>query len=130
VGTPWPGFVLEQTIVIEQVTIIDEFSIDDVITDDFIFREPGVPPGDATLTSSTQEPGTTLEPPETVETAPPATVEPPATEPERPPGTDVTSQGNVNATSEFSAEFPASLATDGDVTTSWFSAGSDSDGDT
>ena len=34
----------------------------------------------------------------------------------------------MNATSEFSSEFPASLAVDGDPTTSWFSAGSDSDG--
>jgi hypothetical protein len=62
---------------------------------------------------------TTLEPPEAeppAETEPPAQREPPA----RPPGTDITSPGNVNATSEF----PASLAIDGDPTASWFSAGS------
>jgi hypothetical protein len=131
IGNPWPGFVLEQTIIIEQVTIIDEFSIDDVITDDFIFRDPGTPPEDATLTSATEEPTQTIEPPET---EPPAQTEPPETEPpattEAPETTDITSQGNVNATSEFSSEFPASLAIDGDPTTSWFSAGSDSDGAT
>jgi hypothetical protein len=130
IGNPWPGFVIEQTIIIEQVTIIDEFSIDDLIADDFIFRNPGAPPEDATLTSSTEEPAQTItEPPATTEEPPATTEEPPATT-EREPGTDITSAGNVNATSEFSSEFPASLAIDGDVTTSWFSAGSDSDGST
>jgi hypothetical protein len=42
--------------------------------------------------------------------------------------TDVTSTGTVFASSVFSADFVEQLSIDGDVTTSWFSAGSGIDG--
>ncbi len=40
-----------------------------------------------------------------------------------PPNAEVASEGVVDASSIYDATFPASLATDGDLTTSWFSAG-------
>jgi hypothetical protein len=45
-----------------------------------------------------------------------------------PPNTFVSAEGSVQASSIFSAEFPASLAVDGDRATSWFSAGPAADG--
>ena len=136
VGTPWPGFVLQKTVIIQKVTIIDEFSIDDALTDGtYIYRRPGTPPGDATLTptigagaATTAQSATTEAATEPATTEAATTAEPP---PETTaPSTDITSQGGVNATSEFSSQFPASLAVDGDPTTSWFSGGSNADGDT
>ncbi len=44
--------------------------------------------------------------------------------------TDITSEGALQASSEFSANFAAALAVDGDRATSWFSAGEIADGDT
>ncbi|MFN8383530.1 MAG: protein kinase [Anaerolineales bacterium] len=44
------------------------------------------------------------------------------------PNADVTSEGTVEASSIFDSTFPASLGIDGDPTTSWFSAGPDTDG--
>jgi hypothetical protein len=44
------------------------------------------------------------------------------------PNADATKEGTVQASSTFSAEFPASLAIDGDQTTSWFSKGPGADG--
>ncbi|MBW2464862.1 MAG: hypothetical protein JRH11_24650 [Deltaproteobacteria bacterium] len=40
----------------------------------------------------------------------------------------ITSAGTVSASSRFSPTYPASEAVDGDLTTSWFSAGPESDG--
>ena len=37
--------------------------------------------------------------------------------------TNITSSGSTSASSTFSSQFPVSNATDGDVTTSWFSIG-------
>jgi hypothetical protein len=44
------------------------------------------------------------------------------------PNAFVTSEGTVQASSTFSAEFPAALAVDGSRSTSWFSAGPNVDG--
>jgi hypothetical protein len=44
------------------------------------------------------------------------------------PNADITSEGSVEASSIYDATFPASLGVDGDLTTSWFSAGPDEDG--
>jgi hypothetical protein len=58
-----------------------------------------------------------------------ATPPPQATPPPPPPPapvSNITGQGNVNASTEFpTGEFPASLAADGSRSTSWFSAGPD-----
>jgi|GEM_PF-2604195 len=43
--------------------------------------------------------------------------------------TDITFEGFVDASSTYSDEYPTHLAIDGDDTTSWFSAGSQVDGD-
>lgn len=43
--------------------------------------------------------------------------------------TDITSEGSVDASSVYSNDYPTNLAVDGDDTTSWFSAGSQVDGD-
>jgi serine/threonine protein kinase len=40
------------------------------------------------------------------------------------PNTEIASEGSVEASSIYDATFPASLAVDGDLSTSWFSAGS------
>ncbi len=41
---------------------------------------------------------------------------------------DITSEGSVDASSVYSNDYPTNLAVDGDDTTSWFSAGSQVDG--
>jgi hypothetical protein len=41
---------------------------------------------------------------------------------------EVASEGTVDASSIYDSTFPASLGTDGDLSTSWFSAGPDADG--
>jgi serine/threonine-protein kinase len=46
------------------------------------------------------------------------------------PNAEVASEGTVDATSIYDSTFPASLAVDGDLTTSWFSAGPEGDGTT
>lgn len=40
-----------------------------------------------------------------------------------PPNAEIASAGDVEASSIYDSTFPASLATDGDISTSWFSAG-------
>jgi len=40
-----------------------------------------------------------------------------------PPNAEIASEGKVEASSSYDANFPASLAIDGDLSTSWFSAG-------
>ena len=44
------------------------------------------------------------------------------------PDIEIASEGTVDASSIYDSTFPASLAIDGDPTTSWFSAGPDEDG--
>ena len=46
------------------------------------------------------------------------------------PVENITPAGSATASSTFSSQYPASLATDGDATTSWFSGGSNADGET
>ena len=45
-----------------------------------------------------------------------------------PPNAEIASEGTVEASSIYDSTYPASLATDGDLSTSWFSAGPDADG--
>lgn len=47
-----------------------------------------------------------------------------------PASVNITGEGTAEASTVFSAEFPASLSVDGDLTTSWFSAGPGSTGQT
>jgi hypothetical protein len=48
-----------------------------------------------------------------------------------PPSSDITDQGTIIVSSEYpGGDYPASLAIDGDVTTSWFSAGPEANGTT
>jgi hypothetical protein len=44
------------------------------------------------------------------------------------PNAEVASEGEVDASSIYDATFPTSLVLDGDLSTSWFSAGPDADG--
>jgi hypothetical protein len=44
------------------------------------------------------------------------------------PNAEIASEGMVDASSIYDSTFPASLAIDGDLSTSWFSAGPDADG--
>ncbi len=75
---------------------------------------------------------------DTILTSPDAPVATPAASPTRPatatlvpePNAEITSEGTVQASSIFDANYPTSLATDGDPTTSWFSAGPEGDGTT
>ena len=94
-----------------------------------------VPPGEttttsapATTTTSTTAPTTTTTPPTTSTTTTTSTTS--TTTTTIPPPEPITDLGFGGASSEFSSEFPAGLATDGDPTTSWFSAGSNEDGAT
>jgi hypothetical protein len=44
------------------------------------------------------------------------------------PNAEIASEGSVEASSIYDSTFPASLGMDGDLSTSWFSAGPDADG--
>jgi hypothetical protein len=110
VGDAWPGFDPGLVQVVSAGPPVDQLVITDVETGDTFVRpvgtdgandEPGPDESTTTTTSTTQ--------------------------PSQP--ADVTSTGVVDASSTFGGnDFPASLAVDGDVTTSWFSAG-DRDGE-
>jgi serine/threonine protein kinase len=52
----------------------------------------------------------------------------PSATPNLVPNAEVASEGSVEASSIFDQNYPASLGVDGDLTTSWFSAGPESDG--
>jgi hypothetical protein len=67
----------------------------------------------------------TAAPPVLVETPTPSSASPGGAIPQ--PNTFVTAEGAYSASSTFSAEYPAALAVDGDRTTSWFSAGSNTE---
>jgi hypothetical protein len=75
------------------------------------------PPADSEVVQNDTTPTTA------VETAPAAT-QPPT----QGANTFVTSEGVVEASSIYDANYPTSLALDGDPSTSWFSAGPESDG--
>jgi hypothetical protein len=69
----------------------------------------------------------TTAPATTVPATAPVTTPAPTTAP--PTVVDAAGEGEVSASSQYDASFSPALATDGDPTTSWFSAGSIVDGD-
>ncbi|MGQ0824236.1 MAG: DUF6777 domain-containing protein [Actinomycetota bacterium] len=123
-GQIWPNLDLGATVTITRGDEVTEFTLGDVVTGEPIYRVPGSDATTATNTPSVSVPPETAPP----ETAPPDSA-PPVTEPTT--GPDITATGTIsNFSSEFpGGEFPVGLAIDGDVTTSWFSAGPDG-GDT
>ena len=82
---------------------------------------PFTPPT-ATTVAPTTTPVTTVAPTTTV---PPTTARPTTT---LAPAVNVATRGSATASSDTGGLYPASLAVDGDPTTSWFSSGSNHDG--
>jgi len=67
--------------------------------------------------------------PPTATSAPPTTAASPTSAPPTARPADITRRGRVSASTTYpGGQFPASLAVDGDVSTSWFSAGPGADG--
>jgi serine/threonine-protein kinase len=64
------------------------------------------------------------------DSVPPTPTTVPSATPIPPPNTDITDEGVTTASSIYDATFPTSLGVDNDVTSSWFSAGPESDGTT
>ncbi|MDQ1505511.1 MAG: hypothetical protein QOD57_3238, partial [Actinomycetota bacterium] len=88
-------------------------------------RSSGTTPPPTVLGATIAAPTTaTTKPPATSPpTSPPTTAAPTTTSAPKPP-VDITSRGSASASSEYpGGAYPAHLAVDGDVTTSWFSAG-------
>jgi hypothetical protein len=133
-GTAWPGFSPPAVIVvIPPPTVINVFTLVNIADPTQSFDRPARTSGaaDTALVPFTAPSAT----PSETAAAPSPSASSPAPSPTRSPtpsatpagNVDVTREGTVSASSSFSPEFPPSLATDGDPTTSWFSAGS-SDG--
>jgi hypothetical protein len=119
-GTQWPGFSIDNAaVIVRPPTAVATFTNVNVVTGDPLTRKPGSPATSATgpsSTTTTRPTTTTTRPRPTTTTAPAAPV-------------DVVQQGGVTASSSTSG-YGASLATDGNAATSWFSLGSNADGDT
>ncbi len=133
-GTQWPGFSLPQTVAIAPSPApVRIFVTANVLTGQQLFRAPGSPATSATstkpgtVTTTTRGRTTTTRPRVTTTTVAPTTA-PPTTAPAQ--LVDVANQGTAQASSTFSSQYPVSAALDGDVATSWFSAGSNADGNT
>jgi hypothetical protein len=121
IGTTWPGFSLPQTVVIVASNKpVASFTTANVLTGAPLVRRPGPPktPG----TSSSTRPSTTVTASTSTSTSTTTTTVPVVP-------VDVTSRGSGSASSEFSGQYPASLALDGNIGTSWFSGGSNVDGE-
>jgi hypothetical protein len=129
-GEPWPGFDPRVVVVVvpapnplPELTLIDidtgepfeQPLVTDVVPSTTIPESTAPPATDGTTT----EPATTV--PETTTTATTATTTTTTTIPTQ--TVDVSSEGAVNASSEYSGEYTAALANDGDIGTSWFSKG-------
>jgi hypothetical protein len=119
-GPKWAGFAPTQIIVIAPTIKIDKLVIVDVASGQPFTRPVGTsgaadtdaPAGIAIFGGAQQ--GSTASTP--APTAPPATAPP-----SRP--VSISREGSVSATSTYSGQFPTSAGVDGDVHTSWFSAG-------
>jgi hypothetical protein len=136
-GTAWPGFALDTAVsIVAGSEPIKEFALDDLTSDGGLFRLPGQPAADAATTP--QIPDTSA--PDTTtggDTTAVATTEPPAsTGPTTTTGAsstagairDVTSTGQAQASSIYSAQYDTRFGVDGDPATSWFSRGPSVDG--
>jgi hypothetical protein len=125
-GQTWPNFSVDATVTITKGPEVTEFTLGNVVDATPLYRTPGTPAVGATPTPGGGTSETTAAP----TTAPETTVAPP-TSGGGGTGADVTSTGTGTASSEYpGGEYPASLAIDGNPGTSWFSAGSNVDGDT
>jgi hypothetical protein len=137
-GPTWPAFDPGNLQVVTPAPApIGTLELVDVATGGGIARPAGSDggqdveiPAPPPLAEPRSRPGPTV-------TAPPAatTTTSPASPTTRPssipaPNAFVQKDGAVVASSEYSAEYPAALVVDGDVSTSWFSAGSQQDGPT
>jgi hypothetical protein len=144
-GDPWAAFDPGALGAVTPGDPTDVFVLTD-IDSGRPFTRPAGTAGDAdaaitaatttTTTSTTLAPvTTTTAPPTTTTTAQPTTTTTDAASPTStttvvpPAPVDITGQGAATASSEYSEEFPAMLGIDGDPSTSWFSAGSQVDGD-
>jgi hypothetical protein len=120
-GEAWPNFTLENTVTITPGPEVKEFVLTDVVTDAPVFRIPGAP---ASATTATPQ---ILLPPSSSSDLSDFSSDSSSsssTDSSSPPAIDnITQIGATAASSTFSGEFPASLAVDGDTSTSWFSSG-------
>ncbi|HLJ07472.1 MAG TPA: discoidin domain-containing protein, partial [Acidimicrobiia bacterium] len=144
-GDAWPAFTPPAVVVVEPPpTIINVFTLVDLNNPADGFTRPvgtsgasdgpdvvlPAPPPGASLAAASPSPSTVVAAPAPSSTpaAPPspspAASTPPAGTPA--PNVDATREGTVSVSS-FTPGYPASLAVDGDPTTSWFSTG-DQDG--
>jgi hypothetical protein len=139
-GPTWPAFDPGNLQVVtaspEPITTLE---LVDVATGGGIARPAGtdgtqdveIPPPPPLPEPRSRPAPTVTSPPSTAQstTAPPgATTSRPSSIPA--PNAFIQQDGAVGASSEYSAEYPAALVVDGDVSTSWFSAGSQQDGPT
>ena len=113
-GTPWTGFDLANTVAIAPAAEpIEVFVLSDIVDGTRL----EVPAGGAVPNTSVPSSSS----PSTTSTTTTTTTSPPSSVPSG--NQNVTSLGQVTASSEYSAEFATGLAVDGDQTTSWFSDG-------
>ncbi len=121
-GTTWLGFDPGKvTIIVPAPQPVSTFTTTNVITGGPLVRKPGSPAASASGPSTTRPPRPTTT---TTRPKPTTTTTTVAATP-----VDVVQQGAVTASSSTGG-YPASLATDGNASTSWFSLGSNADGDT
>lgn len=140
-GDAWPDFDPRIVVVVVPApTPLTELTVIDIDTGEPFVQPvatgvvPATTPQESTVPETTAA-ATTVPDTTAATTVPPTTVpqtttEPATTVPETTAATtlppqilDVSSEGAVVASSEFSGEFVAALANDGDVGTSWFSKG-------
>ena len=111
-GTAWPGFApADVKVVVPEKQPLEKLVLVDPATKATFARPIGsVGTADVDATASTATTTTTA-----VVSGPTGNI------PE--PNAFITKEGSVDVESEYSAQYPKALATDGDVSTSWFSAG-------
>jgi len=125
-GTGWDGFDLDDAVVITSLDPVEEFVIDDIAGPDLLTREPGSQPEAAQIIDRA---GETPDQAATTTSTTSTTSTTTTTTTTRPPPTDLTASGSVSASSVYpTGEFGPEMSVDGDLATSWFSAGGGSAG--
>jgi hypothetical protein len=114
-GDTWPAFALDNTVTVTPGPEVKEYVLSDVETTTPVFRVPGAPASETTTTPRVIKPPSSSSSSETTTTSSTTTTTAPAG--------SILDRGAVAASTTFSADFPASLAVDGDPSTSWFSSG-------
>jgi hypothetical protein len=117
VGDQWPGFNPSALQVVDPGPPTDQLLLTDISDGSTIARRTGGDVSTDTVVSPGSSTTTTTAPTTTSTTTPTTTVA---------PGTNIASTGTATASTTFAGgQFPASNAVDGDLSTSWFSAGPD-----